>query len=125
MASYALNGSVIVAFCSRLDRTLFGFIVFQVAWKDVRCINYLNELQTDTSLAIEAKYMKRWEFDSINQAVKRINTWDSTQTRSIGRASQLHASPAAVFNHPVRQIKKARVARHSLQKIRHCGTLGK
>ncbi|KAJ0643933.1 hypothetical protein HanRHA438_Chr16g0746711 [Helianthus annuus] len=60
---------------SKLHRTLFGFIVFQVAWKDVRGINYVNELQTDTSLAIEAKYMKRWEFDSINQAVKCINTW--------------------------------------------------
>ncbi|KAK9056782.1 hypothetical protein SSX86_024145 [Deinandra increscens subsp. villosa] len=60
---------------SKLHRTLFGFIVFRVAWKDVRGINYLNELQTDTSLAIEAKYMKRWEFDSINQAAKGISTW--------------------------------------------------
>ncbi|KAL8238142.1 hypothetical protein R6Q59_019223 [Mikania micrantha] len=60
---------------SKLHRTLFGFIVFQVVWKDVRGINYLNELQTDTSLAIEAKCMKRWEFDSINQAVKCINVW--------------------------------------------------
>ncbi|KAL4573371.1 hypothetical protein LXL04_020174 [Taraxacum kok-saghyz] len=51
---------------SKLHRTLYGFIVFQVMWKDVRGINYLNELQTDTSLAIEAKYMKRWEFDSIS-----------------------------------------------------------
>ncbi|KAL4584300.1 hypothetical protein LXL04_008896 [Taraxacum kok-saghyz] len=40
---------------SKLHRTLYGFIVFQVMWKD-----------TDTSLAIEAKYMKRWEFDSIS-----------------------------------------------------------
>lgn len=31
--------------------------------------------QTDTSLAIEAKYMRRWEFDSISQAAKCINTW--------------------------------------------------
>lgn len=30
---------------SKLHRTLFGFIVFQVVWKDVRGINYLNELQ--------------------------------------------------------------------------------
>ncbi|KAK1439801.1 hypothetical protein QVD17_05622 [Tagetes erecta] len=60
---------------SKLHRTLFGFIVFQVVWKDVRGINYLNELQTDTSLAIEAKYMKRWEFDSINQAARCIHTW--------------------------------------------------
>nr|XP_043620419.1 uncharacterized protein LOC122592289 [Erigeron canadensis] len=60
---------------SKLHRTLFGFIVFRVAWKDVRGINYLNELQTDTSLAVEAKYMTRWEFDSIAQAAKCINTW--------------------------------------------------
>ncbi|KAL7583756.1 uncharacterized protein LOC111892852 [Lactuca sativa] len=60
---------------SKLHRTLYGFIVFQVEWKDVRGINYLNALQTDTSLAIEAKYMKRWEFDSIAQSVKCINSW--------------------------------------------------
>lgn len=28
-----------------LRRTLYGFIVFEVAWDDVRGINYLNELQ--------------------------------------------------------------------------------
>ncbi|KAI3769623.1 hypothetical protein L6452_00732 [Arctium lappa] len=60
---------------SKLHRTLYGFIVFQVMWKDVRGINYLNELQTDTSLAVEAKYMKRWEFDSIAQAAKGITSW--------------------------------------------------
>ncbi|GJU11065.1 hypothetical protein Tco_1133461, partial [Tanacetum coccineum] len=60
---------------SKLHRTLFGFIVFRVAWKDVRGMNYLNELQTDTSLAVEAKYMKRWEFDSIAQAAKCTITW--------------------------------------------------
>lgn len=60
---------------SKLHRTLYGFIVFQVAWKDVRGINYLNELQTDTSLATEAKYMRRWEFDSIAQAAKCITSW--------------------------------------------------
>lgn len=30
---------------SELQRTLYGFIVFEVAWTDVRGINYLNELQ--------------------------------------------------------------------------------
>lgn len=30
---------------SKLHRTLYGFIVFEVVWKDVRGINYLNELQ--------------------------------------------------------------------------------
>ncbi|KAI3803572.1 hypothetical protein L1987_31728 [Smallanthus sonchifolius] len=60
---------------SKLHRTLYGFIVFQVAWKDVRGINYLNELQTDTSLAIEAKCMRRWEFDSLSQSAKGITSW--------------------------------------------------
>ncbi|KAK6919309.1 hypothetical protein RJ641_015213 [Dillenia turbinata] len=60
---------------SELHRTLYGFIVFEVAWANVRGINYLNELQTDTSLAIEAKFMKRWEFDSIAQAASCISSW--------------------------------------------------
>lgn len=60
---------------SELHRTLYGFIVFEVAWNNVRGINYLNELQTDTSLAIEAKFMQRWEFDSIAQAASCISSW--------------------------------------------------
>ncbi|KAM7498351.1 hypothetical protein LguiA_022765 [Lonicera macranthoides] len=60
---------------SKLHRTLYGFIVFEVAWADVRGISYINELQTDTSLAIEAKYMKRWEFDSIEQSARCISSW--------------------------------------------------
>lgn len=32
-------------------------------------------LQTDTSLAIEAKVMQRWEFDSIAQAASSISSW--------------------------------------------------
>ncbi|KAI3992709.1 hypothetical protein MKX01_021670 [Papaver californicum] len=35
---------------NELHRTLYGFIVFEVDWNDVRGMNYLNELQTDTSL---------------------------------------------------------------------------
>ncbi|XP_044501222.1 uncharacterized protein LOC123222485 isoform X2 [Mangifera indica] len=62
---------------SELHRTLYGFIVFEVSWTDVRGINYLNELQTDTSLAIEAKFMRRWEFDSIAQAASCISSWFS------------------------------------------------
>ncbi|KAF2292321.1 hypothetical protein GH714_019081 [Hevea brasiliensis] len=53
---------------NELHRTLYGFIVFEVSWTNVRGINYLNELQTDTYLALEAKIMQRWEFDSIEQA---------------------------------------------------------
>ncbi|XP_024959745.1 uncharacterized protein LOC112500486 [Cynara cardunculus var. scolymus] len=60
---------------SQLHRILYGFIVFEVVWNDVRGINYLNELQTATSLAIEAKYMRRWEFDSIAQAATGITSW--------------------------------------------------
>ncbi|CAI9787589.1 unnamed protein product [Fraxinus pennsylvanica] len=62
-------------FNSKLNRTLYGFIVFEVAWCNVRGINYFNELQTDTSLAIEAKFMRRWEFDSIEQAVRCMSSW--------------------------------------------------
>ncbi|KAK1569147.1 hypothetical protein Q3G72_033188 [Acer saccharum] len=62
---------------SELRRTLYGFIVFEVAWTNVRGINYLNELQTDTSLAIEAKLMRRWEFDSIAQAASCMSSWFS------------------------------------------------
>ncbi|KAJ4730107.1 G1/S-specific cyclin-E protein [Melia azedarach] len=62
---------------NELHRTLYGFIIFEVAWTNVRGINYLNELQTDTSLAIEAKFMQRWEFDSISQAASCISSWFS------------------------------------------------
>ncbi|KAL5065605.1 hypothetical protein RYX36_027342 [Vicia faba] len=64
-------------FSSELHRTIHGFIVFEVAWNNVRGINYFNELQTDTSLAIEAKLMKRWEFDNIAQAASCMSSWFS------------------------------------------------
>lgn len=60
---------------SKLHATLHGLIIFEVEWSDVRGINYLNELQTDTSLAIETKRMKRWEFDSVEQAAACIGSW--------------------------------------------------
>ncbi|XP_038704039.1 uncharacterized protein LOC120000173 isoform X2 [Tripterygium wilfordii] len=63
--------------CNELHRTLYGFIVFEVTWSNVRGINYLNELQSDTSLAIETKFMQRWEFDSISQAASCISSWFS------------------------------------------------
>lgn len=62
---------------SKLHGILHGFIVFEVEWRNVRGINYLNELQTDTSLALEAKIMKRWEFDSIAQAESCMPSWFS------------------------------------------------
>ncbi|XP_010913391.1 uncharacterized protein [Elaeis guineensis] len=60
-----------------LHHTLYGFIVFEVEWAHVRGINYVNELQTDTSMALEVKLMKRWEFDSIEQASSCISSWFS------------------------------------------------
>ncbi|TVU28700.1 hypothetical protein EJB05_20230 [Eragrostis curvula] len=60
-----------------LHQTLYGFIIFEVDWADVRGINYLNELQTDTSMAVESKIMKRWEFESVNQALESIRIWFS------------------------------------------------
>ncbi|KAK4777367.1 hypothetical protein SAY87_017554 [Trapa incisa] len=60
---------------SEFQKTLYGFIIFEVEWDNVRGINYLNELQTDTSLALEVKLMKRWEFDSIDQAANCISSW--------------------------------------------------
>ncbi|KAM7275886.1 hypothetical protein ACFE04_017752 [Oxalis oulophora] len=64
-------------FSSELHRTLYGLIVFEVEWDNVRGINYFNELQTDTSLAVETKFMRRWEFDSIDQASSCISSWFS------------------------------------------------
>lgn len=32
-------------------------------------------MQTDTSFAVEAKFMNRWEFDSILQASRYISSW--------------------------------------------------
>ncbi|XP_062220438.1 uncharacterized protein LOC133919897 isoform X2 [Phragmites australis] len=60
-----------------LHQTLYGFIIFEVDWADVRGINYLNELQTDTSMVVESKIMKRWEFESVNQASSLITSWFS------------------------------------------------
>ncbi|KAK6940519.1 hypothetical protein RJ641_030050, partial [Dillenia turbinata] len=63
-----------------LHKALHGFIVFEVAWKDVNGINYLNQLQTDTSLALEVKCMRKWEFHSIDQALSSIMVWFSGTT---------------------------------------------
>ncbi|KAM7271208.1 hypothetical protein ACFE04_030422 [Oxalis oulophora] len=64
-------------FSSELHRTLYGFIVFEVGWDNVRGLNYLNQLQTDTSFAVETKFMRRWEFDSVAQASNCISSWFS------------------------------------------------
>lgn len=68
-----------------LSRALHGFLVFEVSWRDVHGINYLNELLTDTSLALEARYMKKWEFYSAEQAASCTPKW------FLGRASEAKA----------------------------------
>ncbi|XP_060191068.1 uncharacterized protein LOC132620415 isoform X5 [Lycium barbarum] len=83
---------------SKLHRTLYGFIVFEVAWNDVRGINYFNELQTDTSLAIETKFMKRWEFDSVAQAARCMSSWFSgTDTEHLLLKECLESTIGEVF----------------------------
>lgn len=44
---------------SKLHRTLYGFIVFEVEWNDVRGINYFNELQVKLTYFgyFDLKYM--------------------------------------------------------------------
>ncbi|KAL0327986.1 UNVERIFIED_CONTAM: hypothetical protein Scaly_2231200 [Sesamum calycinum] len=87
---------------SKLHRTLYGFIVFEVAWNDVRGINYLNELQTDTSLAIETKVMRRWEFDSITQAARLISSWfPGTLNEQILLKEHLDATLATCVIYPI------------------------
>ncbi|XP_073150792.1 uncharacterized protein [Henckelia pumila] len=84
---------------SKLHRTLYGFIVFEISWSDVRGINYLNELQTDTSLAIEAKVMRRWEFDSVTQAARCISLWfQGTMSEQILLNDYLDAASGEVFH---------------------------
>ncbi|OEL14398.1 hypothetical protein BAE44_0024583, partial [Dichanthelium oligosanthes] len=68
-----------------LSRALHGFLVFEVSWRDVHGINYLNELLTDTSLALEARYMKKWEFYSAEQAAGCTHLW------FLGRAAEARA----------------------------------
>uniref|UniRef100_A0A0E0L6P0 Uncharacterized protein n=1 Tax=Oryza punctata TaxID=4537 RepID=A0A0E0L6P0_ORYPU len=68
-----------------LRLALHGFLVFEVSWRDVHGINYLNELLTDTSLALEARYMKKWEFYSAEQAAACTKLW------FLGRAPEAEA----------------------------------
>ncbi|XP_017699145.2 uncharacterized protein LOC103710629 isoform X2 [Phoenix dactylifera] len=69
-----------------LSKALQGFLVFEVIWKDVHGINYLNELQADTSLALEVRSMTKWEFFSPEQASSCISLWFSgriSETQSL------------------------------------------
>ncbi|XBJ21439.1 hypothetical protein VPH35_012085 [Triticum aestivum] len=64
---------------------LHGFLVFEVSWRDVHGINYYNDLLTDTSLALEARYLNKWEFYSAEQAAGCVSQW------FLGRASETHS----------------------------------
>jgi hypothetical protein len=65
--------------------SLHGFLVFEVAWRDVHGINYLNELLTDASLALEARRVTKWEFHSAEQAAACAHLW------FVGRAAEARA----------------------------------
>lgn len=68
-----------------LHHKLHGCVVFEVAWTDVRGINYINELQTDTCVALEVKSMIKKEFDSIEQAFACI------KSQCLGTRSEISA----------------------------------
>lgn len=68
-----------------LHHKLHGCVVFEVAWTDVRGINYINELQTDTCIALEVKSMIKKEFDSIEQA------FDCIKSQCLGTRSGISA----------------------------------
>ncbi|KAL5055705.1 hypothetical protein RYX36_036387 [Vicia faba] len=64
----------------RIEKGACGYWIkplSEVTWNNVRGIKYFNELQTDTSLTIEAKLMKKWEFDNIAQAASCMSSWFS------------------------------------------------
>ncbi|KAL9239124.1 hypothetical protein vseg_013474 [Gypsophila vaccaria] len=73
------------AFFSLVDLhlALHGFIVFEVYWKEVRGINYYNELQSDASMAFEVKSLRKWDFHSIEQATHCIKSWFSGTTSEV------------------------------------------
>ncbi|KAK3140788.1 hypothetical protein QOZ80_5AG0405840 [Eleusine coracana subsp. coracana] len=68
-----------------MRRSMHGFLVFEVSWRDVHGINYLNELLTDASLALEARRMNKWEFHSADHAAASAHLW------FLGRAAEARA----------------------------------
>ncbi|XP_031380637.1 uncharacterized protein LOC116195529 [Punica granatum] len=97
---------------SELHRTLYGFIVFEVEWDNVRGINYLNELQTDTCLALEAKLMKRWEFDSITQAAGCMSSWfTGTVAERRTLKDYLNASAGDIFYDAEEEFPRSHIGR--------------
>lgn len=56
-------------------------------------------MQTDTSLAVEAKLMNRWEFDSITQAARFISSWyPGTSSEQILLKEYLGSMIGTIFN---------------------------
>ncbi|KAI5067264.1 hypothetical protein GOP47_0017792 [Adiantum capillus-veneris] len=51
-----------------LSHFLYGCVTFELEWKDIRGINYLNELQTDTSVALELKLLAKRDFGDMKEA---------------------------------------------------------
>ncbi|XP_057815605.2 uncharacterized protein LOC131029212 [Cryptomeria japonica] len=72
-----------------LHHTLHGCVVFELAWADVRGINYSNELQIDTCIALEFKSMIKKEFDSIEEAI------DCIASQCSGTKSEIPVLPEA------------------------------
>ncbi|CAA6659898.1 unnamed protein product [Spirodela intermedia] len=52
-----------------------GILVLEVAWKDVCGMKYQNDLLTDASFALEAKFMEQWEFDGPDRASRYVSSW--------------------------------------------------
>ncbi|KAJ7294118.1 hypothetical protein O6H91_Y277300 [Diphasiastrum complanatum] len=53
----------------KLAAELDGCVAFEVDWADVRGMNYINELQVDTCVALEVKFMTKREFDTLEHAL--------------------------------------------------------
>ncbi|MCO5601767.1 hypothetical protein L7F22_055892 [Adiantum nelumboides] len=57
-----------VVHMQELSQSLYGCVTFELEWKNVRGINYLNELQTDTCLALELKLLVKRDFCDMKEA---------------------------------------------------------
>jgi hypothetical protein len=82
---------------------LHGFLVFEVSWLDVHGINYFNDLLTDTSLALEARYINKWEFHNAEQAAGCTSQWfvgHASETLSLrGYLSHYHHQHHHSYHH--------------------------
>ncbi|KAH6558761.1 hypothetical protein KP509_1Z046700 [Ceratopteris richardii] len=51
-----------------LSHLLYGCVTFELQWKNIRGMNYVNELQTDTYMAFEVKLLVKRDFCDIEEA---------------------------------------------------------